>query len=448
MSIRARVAAVGDTIINRRVTSLRDHDFVALQQLICGADTAIANFEAVSPRSPLVPAPAAGLSVSSPHWVVDELRWLGFDLFNLANNHTTAFGWQGFVDTLEVFADRGLPVAGGGHTLTDARAPGYHDGPTARVGMVGVTCTNAEVVLAADPGRGVAGRPGASPLRFSLDYALDDERFGWLTEIDRSLGTAAARVQQDAFRGRAPAPAEEVIPFLGHTFVRADEPGIRGRLYEPDIAALESAIGEARRQADLVVVSIHCHEGDGGEWNGSAPPDFLIKAARRCIDAGADMIVGHGPHRLRGIEIYRGHPIFYSLGNFFLQIETVEPVPRAAFENEDMPSHGVAADYHDQGWIGADGSPIGFAADPVWFESVLAVCEFDGGQLDVRLYPVELGHALPRSQRGVPRLVDREQGEAILGRLAELSAPFGTELKIVDDGKRAVATWSSTTGEA
>jgi poly-gamma-glutamate capsule biosynthesis protein CapA/YwtB (metallophosphatase superfamily) len=443
MNGRSKIAVVGDVILNRRIHSLRDRDFLQLRHLVKAADTSIANFEATLPRDPVVPAPGEGLPVLSPEFAVDELRWLGFDVFNLANNHATAFGWRGLADTLQIFGVRGIPVAGGGRTLGEARAPTYHDGATARVAMIGATCTNADSVLAADPGRGLAGRPGANPLRFTKEYALDGDRFVSLADIDRALGTAEAREQRDMFRGRATGLADGVLSFLGQSFIRADEPGVHGRLHEPDICALERTIKEARRQADLVVISIHCHEGARDEWNGTAPPDFLVEAAHRCVEAGADLIAGHGPHRLRGIEIYHGRPIFYSLGNFFLQLETVEPVPSATLEGEGLPLHGVPADYHDNGWLGADGQPIGFAADPIWFETVLAICEFDHGRVTLEIHPIELGQALPRSRRGVPRLVDHDQGTAILGRLAGLSRPFGTELDIIKKGDRAFAAWSA-----
>ena len=52
------------------------------------------------------------------------------------------------------------------------------------------------------------------------------------------------------------------------------------------------------------------------------PADFIPIFARAVIDAGADVFVGHGPHVLRGIEIYKGKPIFYSLSNFIFQNET------------------------------------------------------------------------------------------------------------------------------
>jgi len=443
MTARLRVIATGDAIINRRISSLSDADFLDLRDLVAQTDVALTNFEATTPQPPLVPAPTHGLSVSAPEFVIDELRWMGFDLYNLANNHATAYGWQGYADTLAAFAARNLVAAGGGHSLAEARAPRYVDGPFGRVALVGATMTNADAVLAADAGGGTAGRPGANPLRFSLEYRLDEAHYGQLVEIDEAIGTAHARRAKAAFgplAKRPPPPEEGRLRFLGATFRRTSEPGVRGHLHEADIAALERSVIEARGEADLVAVSIHCHEGENGEWNADRPPDFLVEAAHRAIEAGADLIAGHGPHRLRGIEIFGGKPILYSLGNFFLQLETVAPVPPEAMEAEGLPPNAAPAEYHDRVWMNPDGSPIGFAADPVWFESLAVECEFDGRAIrELRLHPVELGMALPRQQRGVPRLVDASRGTPILERVAVLSRPFGTEFRIDTSNGRATA---------
>lgn len=439
MTAPIRLVATGDAIINRRISVLADADFRDLREMIRGADAALSNFETTTPRPPIVPSPAHGLLISSPAFVIDELNWMGFSLFNLANNHAVAFGWQAMVDTLTEFGSRGLAVAGGGHTLGEARAPAYVDAQHGRVALIGVTATNARSALAADPGRRTAGRPGVSPLRFDIEYALDPDRFERLVEIDEVTGVALARRTREAFNPPVRAADADALSFLGARFVRRDEPGVRGHLLDRDIASLERSIEEARRQADLVVVSVHCHEGEGGAWNSDLAPDFLVEAAHRCIDAGADMVAGHGPHRLRGIEIWAGKPIFYSLGNFFLQLETVDPVPPEALENLGLPGDGVPADFHDHTWMLGDGSPIGFAADPVWFETVAAECEFsDGGLASLVLHPVELGYGLPRPRRGTPRFVDARRGRQILERIAGLSRPYGTEFEIVPNGGRVV----------
>jgi poly-gamma-glutamate capsule biosynthesis protein CapA/YwtB (metallophosphatase superfamily) len=83
-------------------------------------------------------------------------------------------------------------------------------------------------------------------------------------------------------------------------------------------------IKQAKQQADLVVVQVHMgaegaamqHVKPGSEiFHGENRGD-PIKFSHAVIDAGADLVVGHSPHVLRGMEFYRGKLIAYSLGNF------------------------------------------------------------------------------------------------------------------------------------
>ena len=70
-------------------------------------------------------------------------------------------------------------------------------------------------------------------------------------------------------------------------------------------------VASARRQADYVIVSFHW-----GKEASTTVQDYQRKAAHNAIDAGADVIIGHHPHVLQGIERYKQGLIFYSLGNF------------------------------------------------------------------------------------------------------------------------------------
>jgi poly-gamma-glutamate synthesis protein (capsule biosynthesis protein) len=74
-------------------------------------------------------------------------------------------------------------------------------------------------------------------------------------------------------------------------------------------------------------VSIHNHEG--GRF---VPAQFLVAFAHAMIDAGADVVVGQGPHLLNGIEIYRNKPILYSPGNFVFENETELRLSSEAYE--------------------------------------------------------------------------------------------------------------------
>lgn len=91
-----------------------------------------------------------------------------------------------------------------------------------------------------------------------------------------------------------------------------------------DIARSAQVVDSIRPLVDLLIVTFHGGaEGvraqrvpETAESLGREPRGDLRRWARAVIDAGADAVVGHGPHVLRGVEFYRGRPIVYSLGNF------------------------------------------------------------------------------------------------------------------------------------
>ena len=78
------------------------------------------------------------------------------------------------------------------------------------------------------------------------------------------------------------------------------------------------------------------------------PAQFLVTFARAMVDAGADLFVGHGPHVLRGIEIYKGKPIMYSLANFIFQNETLLRLPSENYETYDLGADAHVADFDDR----------------------------------------------------------------------------------------------------
>ena len=91
-----------------------------------------------------------------------------------------------------------------------------------------------------------------------------------------------------------------------------------------DVERSAAVVDSVRHLADLLVVTFHggaegsqaLHVSETAESLGTEPRGELRRWARAVIDAGADAVIGHGPHVLRGIEFYRGKPIVYSLGNF------------------------------------------------------------------------------------------------------------------------------------
>jgi poly-gamma-glutamate capsule biosynthesis protein CapA/YwtB (metallophosphatase superfamily) len=91
-----------------------------------------------------------------------------------------------------------------------------------------------------------------------------------------------------------------------------------------DLDAARAAVAAAKKDADVVVVSFHGgaegpkyqHVPDGMETYFDEPRGDLRKFTHAMIDAGASLVVGSGPHVVRGMELYAGHLIAYSLGNF------------------------------------------------------------------------------------------------------------------------------------
>lgn len=91
-----------------------------------------------------------------------------------------------------------------------------------------------------------------------------------------------------------------------------------------DLPAAVETIGEVKEEYDLVVVSFHgggegkdaLHVADADEIFAGTNRGNVVRFAREAIDAGADLVLGHGPHVPRALEVYKGKLIAYSLGNF------------------------------------------------------------------------------------------------------------------------------------
>jgi hypothetical protein len=176
------------------------------------------------------------------------------------------------------------------------------------------------------------------------------------------------------------------------------------------------------------MVSLHAHEQLGPK---EVPAEFIGTFAREMIDAGADLVVGHGPHLLRGLELYKGKPIFYSLGNFIGQNELVARIPADGYDRfraEPQLTPGLVYQKRTQG------DQAGFPADRRYWESIVPTLGYASGPngrltlSSIELTPISLGWKEARHRRGRPRLASTEEGNAILDRFVELSRPFGTTL--------------------
>jgi poly-gamma-glutamate capsule biosynthesis protein CapA/YwtB (metallophosphatase superfamily) len=448
---RFRLVLTGDAIINRTIPWVNDSGFEQVRKLISSANAAFTNLELTCPQAPISPSTTyQGHHVAAPRGVIDELLKLGFNLYSFANNHTTDYGAKGLQDTIAAFKGANAVIAGAGDTLDQARRPRYLETPSGRVGLIAVGVSNAWLSAAADPSGYDVGRPGINPLRFRTEYFLDQKRFEALDEILRALQIPGAPAAPQERPGLLPFPdrnlhiltrPEGSLQFESALIQRGAQPEVRQRILKEDGAAICRWIGEARRQSDWVVVSIHCHEGASGGWDTGEPPQFLIDAAHDFIDAGANVIAGHGPHRLRPIEIYKGRPIFYSLGSFFFINEVFEHYPREIYEHFSLGVEATPGDLVDRRFIGADGKRLGWRDNAGPWESVVAECQFSGDHLDnIQLRPILMGQERPRMRSGYPVIAPAADAVRILNEMAASAKRFGTSLKVEESSGSAIGS--------
>ncbi len=407
-----RLVLTGDSIINRRLSVHSEPDYLAMIERIRRADAAFTNFETLVHN---FEAPGAeksgGTYMASPHWIVDELKWAGFDLLSVANNHAMDYGPDGLRASLGHLEAAGFAFAGAGRNLALARAPAYLDTRAGRVALVACASTFPPGATAGQQRPDLIGRPGVSPLRFQTTYTVDPAALEALRKV-------ATRSPFDDDSG--------ALRFLGARFVAGDRPGVKTEPNADDLKAITASIRDARRQADWVIVSIHAHEGMPG--NREIPAEFLVTFARAAIDAGADVFVGHGPHVLRGVEIYRGKPIFYSLANFIFENETVRFQPSENYEQYQLGPDALPSDFYDRR---SRNGKRGFPADRLNWESAIAEVAFgaEGAVREISIHPIMLGFGQPRTKRGRPRSAPDEAARSIAERLSKLSAPFGSEIR-------------------
>ncbi|GBD32374.1 MAG: hypothetical protein KatS3mg081_1887 [Gemmatimonadales bacterium] len=406
------IALTGDAIITRRLSPYREPEFLKLLEIIRNADAAFTNLEMLfHDYEPYPMHQSGGTYMRAEPALASELAWAGFDLVSAANNHTGDYGVEGMRLTLKHASAAGLVHAGAGENLYEAREARFLETADGRVALVAVASTFPPHSAASKPKGAVKGRPGLNPLRYTTARVVTQNQ---LERMRALLSEIGVRVPE---RG-------DTLRAFNTVFVAGDRPGIRSSPDPEDVEEIAAVVRNASRLADYVVVSIHAHESSGRL---EEPAEFLVTFARAMIDAGADMFVGHGPHVLRGIEIYRGKPIFYSLGDFIFQNETVLRLPYENYSPYGLGENHHVADFNDARYAN---DTRGFPTQREVWESVVAVPRWRGKTLEaIDLYPITLGFGRPRTVRGRPMLADAELGRKIIQDLAERSRPFGTAIE-------------------
>ncbi|MEO6339352.1 MAG: CapA family protein, partial [Caulobacteraceae bacterium] len=341
-----------------------------------------------------------------------------FDLVSYANNHTFDFGSEGAMATNRNLSAAGLVHAGAGLNLRAARATHSFASRAGSVGLAAATSTFQTAAPANDAYGPIPAHPGVNAIRTTRVIKVDPEGL----EALRKLAAASPGNTEDI--GGAPGNG---VRFQGMNFdaaARGAAPGYAFQMNASDEAEVIASVKEGKAKNGLMLFSLHTHEPVTDMLE---PADFTVKLAHEAIDAGADGFLGHGAHQLRGIEIYKGKPIFYSLGNFAVMLPTPELNPGGfplKVENGKVVQTTA---------VGGRPGTESLFTQRAYFESVIAVSRYSGGKLvEVRLHPFELAITGEPATHGLPRPVSGEAGRAIITRLQALSKPFGTT--IVMDG--------------
>ena len=218
-----------------------------------------------------------------------------------------------------------------------------------------------------------------------------------------------------------------------------DKPEVQTIPNKWDVEGNLRAIKDARRQADLVIVAHHAHvnEGKGGD-----ACNFVPSFARECIDAGADIYVGHGCHRPVGIEIYKGKPIMYGTGNFFAQSQFPARFPADAYEGQGLNLDDLQK-LTPVDLLDVTGIQMPHTSD--YPGGIIASLQIESGKFkEMKLYPYSMGYDWgtggktgQKREAGVrmdgrPMLTYGENAEKIITHVKKLSEAFNTPIEYKD----------------
>ena len=407
------LALVGDAIITRKIAVYAEPAFTRVIDLIRNADAAFVNLEMLfHDYEPYASAASGGTYMRAEPALVKDLVWAGFDMVARANNHAGDYGVLGMNLTTKYVAEAGLMQAGVGQSLAEAREAKFLETPKGRIALISVASTFPDSSRAGRTRGDMPARPGLNPLRFTTTTTITADQM------------TALRAMAASTTGRPPGTGN-TFNYLGSRFVVGPSPGVTTEPLTEDLDEIAAVVRNAAGLSDYTIVTIHAHEGGRDRF---LPADFLVTFARAMVDAGADLFVGHGPHVLRGIEVYKGKPIMYSLGDFIFQNETLLRLPSDNYEPLKLGPAAHVNDFNDARY---DFDKSGFPADPPIWEAVVAMPRYRGDQLvELALHPITLSHGKSRTVRGRPLFADGPLGQKILDDVVRLSAAMGTKVAI------------------
>lgn len=255
----ATVLAVGDVILGEADPA---RFFAPASSILQAGDAVIAHVETPYTREGIQMPLEVPSGAGDPERL-SALPAAGFNLATIAGNHAYDQGLPGVRDTIATLRSLGLQTTGTGLNIAEARQPAFLERKGIRFGL--------------------------------LSYNAVGPRASW-------AGPAKA--------GAA------YVDVMTHYEQEYATPGGPGRIYtfvEPEsLEAMEYDIEALRPQCDILIVAFHKGVGHTRAEIASAEKQLT----HATVNAGADIVVGHHAHICKGVEVYKGKPIFHGLGNF------------------------------------------------------------------------------------------------------------------------------------
>lgn len=424
--------AAGDMLVQRRINK-NSTEFSEIREHLNKGDARFVNLETTLHRGEYHANYFSGGSyLRADPETLEDLKEYGFNMLSFANNHSMDFDRGGLMATKKYVDKAGIINAGAGENLDQAASPAYLETPNGRVALIGVVSTMgtplevSESAMAGKQSRRYTGRPGVNGLRIDDCLEVTKEQLEVIKQIS-ALSKINAQKDIERAEGYFPPLPEGAAVLKDLKFKEGKETRYLTHPNSQDMRRIEKSIYEAQMQSDFILVSIHSHEVSGDKKEN--PADFLQEFAHKCIDAGAHAVIGHGPHLLRPIEIYKNRPIFYSLGDFVIHNECIPFAPEEMFESKGLTSDSTMREFFCKR---SANYTRGLMRDRRMLESVIPYFEMsDGALTHLELMPIELQFDEPVWRNGNPRF---SSNHGIIERLAQMSEPFGTKITVDSRG--------------
>jgi len=425
-----RIVLTGDCLFSSR-NLLRRLD-PKVVEILKSADAVFTNAEFSTPKRDTPPGFTMYLT-SVRQDTLDEFCDLNIKLIAFANNHTSDYGWQGCKETIEAAEKRKLIPCGIGMNLEDARKARFLDTANGRVAVVAASSTWAEKSVASMENADTVARPGLCPLRWGRAYVLPDKEFEELRKIDEILGTKDSMAEVSRVECWSAADnshfkfGSAMSGFL--PIERGEKACVKTFADQDDMDAILKSICDASKRSDTVIASIHTHEGINENWYAPEPPEFIEEFCHKAVEAGANVVVGHGAHYARGIEVYNGVPIFYNLGSLLMEFESGESmISPEMYHTYGWPADARPSDLHGGRAKNQDGSWNGFYAERRFSENILVIMDIEGDNTKFQIVPIDIDMIRSNClKRGLPEIASPKAAIEIAGNLTKYSRKYGTK---------------------